>query len=75
MTHITQCWYVTWHRIRNEAETYLGTRLTPGNIVTMLSSKRNWHIVDDLAHKIMSHKEAEERKRQTLPDLTTEMTS
>jgi hypothetical protein len=60
------------HRLRNEAETYLETRLTPGNMVsTMLSSKRNWHIVDELAHKIMSHKEAEERRRQALPALTT----
>lgn len=78
-----ECWYCgnqtddayhtmfvcdAWYRLRNEAETYLGTRLTPGNMInTMLASKRNWHIVDDLAHKIMSHKEAEERRRQALP--------
>uniref|UniRef100_A0A2S2PDK9 Retrovirus-related Pol polyprotein from type-1 retrotransposable element R1 2 n=1 Tax=Schizaphis graminum TaxID=13262 RepID=A0A2S2PDK9_SCHGA len=82
-----ECWYCghptddayhtmfvcdAWHRLRNEAETYLEIRLTPGNMVsTMLSSKRNWHIVDELVHKIMSHKEIEERRRQALPALTT----
>ena len=82
-----ECWYCgdqtddahhtffkcdAWYALRNNAETHLETNLTPGNLVaTMLSSKRNWDIVNELAHNIMSRKEAEERRRQAAPEPPT----
>lgn len=74
-----ECWYCSnptdnachivfecdaWHVLRNKAETYLGSSLTPRNMITiLLSSKRNWHIVDDLVLSIMRRKEKLERRR------------
>uniref|UniRef100_A0A2S2P557 Retrovirus-related Pol polyprotein from type-1 retrotransposable element R1 n=1 Tax=Schizaphis graminum TaxID=13262 RepID=A0A2S2P557_SCHGA len=75
-----ECWYCghacddayhtffacdAWYTRRGAAENLLGVTLTPENLIaTMLGSKRNWEVINDFIHQIMTRKETEERRRQ-----------
>lgn len=62
-----------WYIRRNVVDKNLGTTLEPygallepDNIInTMLTSKKNWDVINHFINDIMSQKEQEERQRQS----------